>query len=105
MCREEANGLGEKYKKAWELIEAHCKEIEQDPNVENILSRLRIMLNAVGNTDTLSGLKKDEIETLEESVRKTIARIVTPDLSNIPNEHPHRKFAENGCMVLDKTVK
>ena len=26
-------------------------------------------------------------------MRKTIAKIVTPDLSSIPNEHPHRKFA------------
>lgn len=93
ICRLEANALGEKYEKAWKLVEAHCKEIEQDPNVENILSRLRMMLDAVGNTDTLSGLKKDEIEKLEESVRKTIAKTVTPDLSKIPNEHPHRKFA------------
>ena len=92
-CREEASGLGEKYEKTWQLIEAHCKETKQDPNVENILSRLRMMLNAVGDTDTLSGLKRDEIEKLEESVRKTIAKIVTPDLSKIPNEHPHRKFA------------
>ena len=93
ICREEAGELGDKYKNSWKSIESHCKEIGQDPNVENILSRLRMMLNAVGNTDTLSGLKKDEIEKLEESVRKTIAKIVTPDLSNIPNEHPHRKFA------------
>ena len=50
--------------------------MKQDPNVENILSRLRMMLNAVGNTDTLLGLRKDEIEKLEESVRKTIAEIV-----------------------------
>ena len=87
ICREEASGLGEKYEKAWKLIEAYCKEIEQDPNAENILSRLRIMLNAVGNTDTLSGLNKDEIEKLEESVRKTIAKIVTQEKSSIPNEH------------------
>ena len=93
ICREEASGLGEKYEKAWKSIEARCKEIEQDSNVENILSHLRMMLNAVGNTDTLSGLKRDEIEKLEESVRKTIAKVVTPGLSNIPSEHPHRKFA------------
>ena len=93
ICREEASNLDKKYEKAWQLIDAHCKEIKQDPNVENILSRLRMMLNAVGITDTLSGLKKDEIEKLEESVRKTIVKIVTPDLSKIPNEHPHRKFA------------
>ena len=93
ICREEASGLGEKYKKAWESIDAHCNEVGQDPNVENILSRLRMMLSAVGSTDTLFGLKKGEIETLEESVRKTIAKIVTPDLGNILGDYPHRKFA------------
>ena len=62
ICQEEANALGEKFDKAWKLIEAHCQENKQDPNVENILSRLRIMLNAVGNTDTLSSLKKGKIE-------------------------------------------
>ncbi len=93
ICQEEASGLGEKYKNAWTSIETNCKEIGQDPNVENILSRLRMMLSAVGNTDTLSGLKRDEIETLEESVRKTIAKVVTPDLDVVPNDHPHRKFA------------
>ena len=62
ICWEEASGLGEKYAKAWKSIEEHCKEIEQDPNVENVLSRLRMMLNAVGNTDTLSGLKKMKLE-------------------------------------------
>ena len=93
ICREKACALGEKYEMTWKLIEVRCKEMKQDPNVENILSRLRMMLNAVGDTDTLLGLKKDEIEKLEESVRKTIAKIVTPDLSKIPNEYPHRKFA------------
>ena len=52
-----------------------------------------MMLNAVGTTDTLSGLKRGEIAILEESVRKTIAKIVTPDLRTIPSEHPHRKLA------------
>ena len=93
ICREKARGLGKKYEETWQLIEEHYKEMKQDPNVENILSRLRMMLNAVGNTDTLLGLRKDEIEKLEESVRKTIAEIVTPNLSTIPNEYPHRKFA------------
>lgn len=92
ICREKAGKLGDKYKKAWQSIDTHCKEIGQDPNVENVLSRLRMMLNAVGKADTLSGLKKDEIENLEESVRKTIAAVVTPDLDIISN-YPHRKFA------------
>ena len=93
ICQSEANRLGDKYERAWVSIAANCNEIGQDPNVENVLSRLRMMLSAVGNTDTLSGLNKDELGTLEESVRKIIAKVVTPDLDTIPNDHPHRRFA------------
>jgi len=53
-----------------------------------------MMLNAVGKSDILSGLKKEKLAKLEESVRKTIARVVTPDLGDIPNDFPHRKFAQ-----------
>lgn len=93
IARKDAGELGEKYKHAWRLIEVHCKEHNQDPNVENILSRLRMMLGAVGKSDILSGLNKEEIKKLEESVRKTIAGVVTPDLDGIPMDLPHRKFA------------
>jgi hypothetical protein len=93
IAKDDGAKLGEKYAKAWALIEGQCKENGQDPNAESILSRLRIMISAVGNDDTLLGLNKDEIETLEESVRKTIARLVTPDLTGVPSDSPHRKFA------------
>jgi hypothetical protein len=92
-CKKDGADLGEKYAKAWALMEAQCAEAKQDPHVENILSRLRMMLNAIGKDDTLSGLKTDELEKLEESVRKTIARLVTPDLKGLPIDFPHRKFA------------
>jgi hypothetical protein len=91
--KEEAAALGGKYTQAWESIETLCKENGQDPNIENILSRLRMMLGAVGNADTLAGLNKGEIKDLEESVRKTIARVVTPDLTAIQGSFPHRQFA------------
>lgn len=92
-CKKDGADLGDKYVKAWASIEAHCKEAKQDSHVENILSRLRMMLNAIGKDDTLSGLKTDEIKRLEECVRKTIARLVTPDLKGLPADFPHRKFA------------
>jgi hypothetical protein len=92
-CKKDGGDLGVKYVEAWASIEAHCKDAKQDPNVENVLSRLRMMLNAIGKDDTLCGLKTDEIKTLEESVRKTIARLVTPDLKGLPADTPHRKFA------------
>jgi len=93
-CKKDGGDLGEKYLKAWASIEAHCKEAEQDSHVENILSRLRMMLNAIGKDDTLSGLKVGELKKLEECVRKTIARLVTPDLKGLPADFPHRKFAQ-----------
>ena len=85
--------MGEQYVKAWAAIETQCKEAKLDPHVENVLSRLRMMLNAIGNDDTLCGLKAHELNKLEECVRKTIARVVTPDLKNLPADFPHRQFA------------
>lgn len=93
ICKDEANKLGEKYGGAWDSIVEHCTELGQDANVENIFSRLRIMLSAVGNSDKLAGLDKSEIEQLEESVRKTIASVVNPDLNALKSDHPHRKLA------------
>lgn len=92
-CHEAATTLGAKYAQAWDFIEQRCRESKFEPNVESILSRLRMMLSAVGNDDTLVGLNKSEIETLEKCVRETIARVVMPDLEGIPEDHAHRKFA------------
>jgi len=93
VCKVEAAGVGEKFNSAWELIEKHCKGNNLDPNVENILSQLRMMLAAIGQGDTLSGLNREEIRQLEESVRKTIAKVVTPDLTGLPANYPHRQFS------------
>ena len=93
ICKGEAVKLGNNYGKAWGIIEDHFKSIDQDANVENVLSRLRMMLSAIGDGDTLSGLNRKEIVTLEESVRKTIAQVVTPDLAKVPESHPHQKLA------------
>ena len=92
-CKKDCGDLGEKYAKAWTSIEAHCKEAKLDPHVENILSHLRMMLNAIGKDDMLCGLKADELNKLEECVRKTIARLVTPELGGLPADFSHRKLA------------
>ena len=93
MCCNDVGKMGEKYEKAWASIVEHCNENKLDPNVENILSRLRMMMSAIGNADTLYGLNKSEIEKMEESVRETIARVVMPQLDSVPNNFPHRRFA------------
>lgn len=93
-CKKAGGELGEKYATAWAAIEAHCQAVNQLANVESILSRLRMMLSAIGKDDTLSGLTGAEIEKLERLVRETIATLVTPDLKDLPADYPHRKFAQ-----------
>jgi hypothetical protein len=93
IAKKDGEALGEKYAKAWSSIEVLCKEGGQDANVENILSRLRMMINAIGSNDILAGLKKVELKSLESSVRKSIATAVSPDLNVVQGNFPHRLFA------------
>ena len=93
-CQEAIEALDDNFAASWASIAAQCEAAKQDPNVENILSRVRMMLAAVGNGDTLSGLGPPEIGRFEETVRQTIARIVTPDHARIPSELPHRAFGQ-----------
>ena len=91
-CQDAVGALGDNFAASWASIAAQCKGASQDPNVENILSRVRMMLAAVGDNDTLSGLSQSQIKIFEETVRKTIAQIVTPDTDQIPTELPHHAF-------------
>lgn len=93
LCKAAAGQLGEKFTAAWELVEQECKTTEVNPNVENILSRVRMMLSAVGNADTLCGLGKGELNELEKSIRRTIAGSVNPDLAVVSDDLPHRQLA------------
>lgn len=93
-CQEAIEALGDNFAESWASIAAQCEAAKQDPDVENILSRVRMMLAAVGDGDTLSGLGRPEIGRFEETVRQTIARIVTPDHARIPSELPHRAFGQ-----------
>ena len=92
-CQEAVSALGEEFSAAWDSIVTKCEANCQDPTVENVLSRVRMMLAAIGDGDTLSGLARPEIKRLEETMRRTIAQLVTPDSSRIPDDLPHRQFA------------
>lgn len=91
-CKEAVADLGGKFAAAWDSIEGQCQAAKEDPNVEDMLSRLRMMLGAVGDRDTLSGLNRPEIQRFETTVRQTIARLVTPQREQIPDDLPHRAF-------------
>jgi hypothetical protein len=93
MCASEVQGLGKAYAEAWAKIEALCGHDGKSANIEDILSRLRMMLAAIGEQDKLLGLDGAGIAKFEETVRRTIAKIANPAVELIPEETPHRAMA------------
>lgn len=92
-CESEVFALGEKYKISWTQIREQCLASDQTPNIENILSRLQMMLGALGSSDTLTGLTLAELRCLDSCVRRTIATLVTPEEATIPDQLPHSHLA------------
>ena len=77
---------------AYDAIEKEIRPSYRPTNVEDILSCIRRKLQAIGATDTLSGLSGDDLATLEQTIRRTIAAQVNPDPSNFPEKLPHEDF-------------
>ena len=93
LCENTIKAEGTPYAEAWDSIWSACKETNQSPNVEDVLSRLRMMLEAIGASETLAGLSKDELARLEKLLRREIARVANPQLDGIVETLPHRHFA------------
>ena len=89
LCESAAFNLGAKYKASWTQMRDQCLAAGAAPTVEALLSRLHMMLKALGPSDTLTGLTLPEVERLESCVRATIATTVTPPLEDIPDHLPH----------------
>ena len=93
LCKNTIKQEGARYAEAWDSIWSACKETNQSPNVEDVLSRLRMMVEAIGASETLAGLSKDELARLDKLLRREIARVANPSLDGIIEDLPHRKFA------------
>ena len=93
LCEDAIKAKGTNYATAWDHIWAGCKETTLSPNVEDVLSRLRMMLEAVGSSETLAGLSKAELTEVEEVLRRKIAEVANPQVSGIISQLPHRRFA------------
>ena len=93
LCENTIKAEGDQYAEAWDSIWSACKETNQSPNVEDVLSRLRMMLEAIGASETLAGLSKGELAKFEKLLRREIAKVASPSLDGIVEELPHRQFA------------
>jgi len=66
---------------------------ERSPNIESVLSRLRVKIDACGEGDMPLGLSRCALRSLETAIRKQIAILAQPDESSFPANLPHDQFA------------
>ncbi len=88
----DVEGKPKKFSLAYDAIAKEIQPTDRSTNIEDILSCVRRKLSAVGEGDTLSGLKKTELEQLEKTIQTTISAQVNPDQSDYPTKLPHESF-------------
>lgn len=93
ICQHEVESLGEEFSKAWVKVAEQCCNGGRPAQIEDILSRLRMMLSAMGENDGLLGLDRCGVSKFEETVRRTMAKVANPRVDSIPEETPHRLMA------------
>jgi SIR2-like domain len=77
---------------AMAMLEKEVKPVSRATNIEDILSAVRRKIEAMGQADTLCGLSLQDLETVDMTIRRTIAAQVNPDSSNFPERLPHEDF-------------
>ena len=92
-CRDTTKKLGSAFAEAWTALEQECSQKGKQLNIENILSRVESKIDAIGDSESLVGLTKKDLEKVENTIRRTIAESVNIDEKVIPIELPHDDFA------------
>lgn len=92
-CGEAVAALGDDQANAWRRLKEQCEAEGRTGNVENILSKVRTKIDAVGSDETLVGLDRDGLVGVERTICGTIATSVNPDEATIPDSTPHDGLA------------
>ena len=100
ICRKAVCDLGEDHAKAWDTLVSQCKKNERLVNVEDILSKVRMKIDAIGEDETLVGLNLVKLIELEKRICSAIAKTVNPE---IPKCTPHNEFA-SWVKKVNRTV-
>jgi len=94
LCKKAVCDIGDNHAQAWNLLAGQCTQSNQPVNIENILSRVRSKLDAIGDGETLVGLDSNALKHFEGTICSTIAKNVIPDEANIPDQIPHDDFVK-----------
>lgn len=93
VCRASVGDIGKNQAAAWEMLVDQCKKDGRPANVENVLSKVRMKIDAIGQGETLVGLDRKNLCGIESTICATIAKTVNPTEDKIPNHTPHNEFA------------
>ena len=92
-CKEAISELGDNFNSAWEKVIEECILSEIQPNIENILTRIRFKISAISLEDTSVGLNLDNLKLFEKTIRETITKLASVKETDIPNKLPHDIFS------------
>ena len=93
-CRTEVRSLGKSHATAWAALIQQCNQEGLAANIENVLSKVRTKIEAVGQAETLVGLTRKQLQDVESKICAAIARKASPADTKIPNRMPHNDFAD-----------
>ncbi|MCA9464399.1 MAG: SIR2 family protein [Nitrospira sp.] len=93
ICRTAVADLGDLQAAAWETIVEQCNQDGRSANVENILSKVQMKIDAIGEGESLLGLDRGKLYEIESKIRGAIGKTTCPPEEKIPQETPHAGFA------------
>lgn len=93
VCGTAVGALGASHAAAWDTLVTQCEQDGRLANVENVLSKVRMKIDAIGEGETLVGLDRDQLRDIERKICAAMAKEVNPAEDKIPNRTPHDDFA------------
>jgi len=93
ICGSAVAEMGADQAAAWDKLVKECETDGRPSNVENLLSKVRMKIDAVGKGETLVGLDRGNLCAIEKKVCGVIAKAASPAEDKIPAHTPHDEFA------------
>ena len=94
VCAKAVAAMGEPQAAAWKILVKQCECAGRAANVENVLSNVRVKIDATVEGDSLVGLKRTQLCEVEKTICSAIAKSASPKEDRIPSRTPHDDFAD-----------
>jgi hypothetical protein len=93
ICGNAVAAMGDTQAAAWKTLFKQYEQSARPYNVENILSNVRMKIDAIDEGESLLGLDREKLRAIEHTICAAIARTACPAEDKIPKRIPHDDFA------------